>query len=452
MAEQTTEAARREAERISAARRPRRTARGLAFGAAAMGVVTATTGVIATPAFAESYPSWQDVQQAKSNVSNQQALVTRIQGLIQSLQTAADAAADAAQIAGEKYLEAKAEADAAAAKAADLQKQSQDADATAKTSQMRAGLLASHLARSGGQDVSGDLMLQGQKGDGADHLLYQLGTMSKLTEQSQGVLEQARSDRNQAQSLSKQATAAGDIRERLSDEAADALKKAEAAQAAAQAAVATQQQKSVELNAQLAALQSTAQQVQAAYTIGEQKRLEAEAAARAAAAAAEAKRKADAAAAAAAALATRSQGGGAASAPSTGGGNSVPNGNAVETAIAYARAQLGEPYLLGGEGPSRWDCSGLTMKAYAAAGIPIGAHYVSSQYYSMQRQGKLFPYSQRQRGDLLFWKDGGTFEHIGIYLGGGMMIAAPKPGDVVKIQAVWGQGVNLMGVVGRPAA
>jgi cell wall-associated NlpC family hydrolase len=113
-------------------------------------------------------------------------------------------------------------------------------------------------------------------------------------------------------------------------------------------------------------------------------------------------------------------------------------------------AQLGKPYALGGEGPTYWDCSGLTMKAYAAAGIYIGQHYVSSQYNTMQSRGRLFPYSQRQRGDLLFWNNGG-FYHIAIYLGGGLMIAAPTYGESVKVQPVWGVGGDLMNVVGRPS-
>jgi cell wall-associated NlpC family hydrolase len=131
----------------------------------------------------------------------------------------------------------------------------------------------------------------------------------------------------------------------------------------------------------------------------------------------------------------------------------VPNGTAVERAIAFAKAQLGEPYVLGGAGPDTWDCSGLVMMSFRAAGIDVGAHWVPSQYDTMAARGLLVPYSQRQRGDILFWSDGaGGIYHDAIYLGGGMMIAAPTWGDVVKIQPVWGQGGDLMAVVGRPAA
>ena len=135
-----------------------------------------------------------------------------------------------------------------------------------------------------------------------------------------------------------------------------------------------------------------------------------------------------------------------------GGGRSVgpPNSNRVQTAISYARAQLGKPYIFYGEGPVGYDCSGLTMKAYAYAGIDIGSHSVNNQWYTAAARGQIVSYSQRQPGDLIFWGDGpGNFYHIGIYIGGGQMIAAPQPGELVKQQAVWG---SPYGAVARPSA
>lgn len=434
------------------------------IGAGVMGVVTASVGVVAAPAYADSYPSWSDVQQAKANVAQQQAMIDNITKLISGLQDSVDAAAKQSMKADEAYLEAKAHLDDATQKAADLQQQADAAEKQAKTSQMRAGLLASHLARSGGANLSVDLMLKGGDGDAADKLLYQLGTMSKLTQQSQAIYKQAITDKNNAQSLTDQAKAAEKERQKRADAATAALEAAHAAEAASRSALATQQQKSTELVAQLATLKNTSVEVETAYLKGEAERR----AAAAAAAAAEAQRQAAARAAAEAErrrqqqLAAAASGG---SSASSGGGASAPapapapapgpapapNGNAVERAISYAYAQRGEPYLLGGAGPSVWDCSGLTMMAYRYAGINIGGHGSSYQYYVMQSRGLLVPYSQRQRGDLLFWSDGSSIYHVAIYLGGGMMIAAPKAGDVVKVEPVWGQGGDLMGVVGRPA-
>ena len=111
----------------------------------------------------------------------------------------------------------------------------------------------------------------------------------------------------------------------------------------------------------------------------------------------------------------------------------------MQTALNYAYAQLGKPYIFGGEGPGGYDCSGLTMKAYAYAGVYIGSHSVNNQWFTGAGRGQVVSFSQRQAGDLIFWGDGpGSFYHVGISLGGNMMIAAPTEGDVVKIQSVWG--------------
>jgi cell wall-associated NlpC family hydrolase len=424
---------------------------GLAIGAGVMGAVTASIGIV-TPAQAVDYPSWNDVQQAKNNVANQQAMIDNITTLIGNLQSSVDAARVASEKAAEAYFQAKDALEAATAKADDLQKQAADAAAKAKTSKMRAGLLASHLAKSGGGDVTTDLMLKGGgSGAAADKLLFQLGTMSKLTEQSKAVYDQATKDKNTADALTAQAKAAKTERESLAAEADKALAAAQSAQAAAQAALATQQQKSTELVAQLATLKNTSAQTEAAYLQGEQVRQQQEAARKAAE---EEQRRQQ----ALQQQQQQQQNSGGGSAPSSGGGGgggapaapAAPNGNVVQTAISYARAQLGKPYIFGGEGPTGYDCSGLTMKAYASAGLYIGSHSVNNQYYTAANRGQLVSYSAKQAGDLIFWGSGpGDFYHVGIYIGGGMMIAAPTEGDVVKIQSVWGSPYRL---VARPSA
>jgi len=105
----------------------------------------------------------------------------------------------------------------------------------------------------------------------------------------------------------------------------------------------------------------------------------------------------------------------------------------VETAIAYAQAQLGEPYKWGGAGPSSWDCSGLVMKAYGAAGISL-SHYAPTQF----KAGTKVSVSNIKRGDLLFWSNGSvaSIYHVAIYLGNGKMIHAPRTGRNVEIVSV----------------
>ncbi|HEY9365133.1 MAG TPA: NlpC/P60 family protein, partial [Agromyces sp.] len=115
-----------------------------------------------------------------------------------------------------------------------------------------------------------------------------------------------------------------------------------------------------------------------------------------------------------------------------------PNASAVETAIWFASQQLGERYELGGAGPDVWDCSGLTRAAYAAAGIGIGTHSATNQYYTLAGRGKAVSLGSVQRGDLLFWGGGGSYYHVAIYLGGGRILEAPDYGKPVREWPIWG--------------
>jgi cell wall-associated NlpC family hydrolase len=104
----------------------------------------------------------------------------------------------------------------------------------------------------------------------------------------------------------------------------------------------------------------------------------------------------------------------------------------VGGALAWAYAQLGKPYHYGGAGPRSFDCSGLTMRAFAAAGVSL-PHSAAAQ----QHAGRRVPLSQLQPGDLVFW--GSPAYHVGIYVGSGRIIDAPHTGTDVQIQALWGR-------------
>lgn len=110
-------------------------------------------------------------------------------------------------------------------------------------------------------------------------------------------------------------------------------------------------------------------------------------------------------------------------APST---PSVPaNSSKAAQAIAFAKAQLGKPYVWGATGPSSFDCSGLTQAAWKSAGISL-----PRTTWDQVKAGTRVSTSQLQPGDLVFFYD--DISHVGLYVGDGMMIHAPKPGDVVK--------------------
>jgi cell wall-associated NlpC family hydrolase len=95
-------------------------------------------------------------------------------------------------------------------------------------------------------------------------------------------------------------------------------------------------------------------------------------------------------------------------------------------AIKYALKQIGDRYVFGSAGLLTWDCSGLTMRAYQAAGVSL-PHSSAAQ----SRLGKQVSVKALKPGDLLFY--GRPVSHVGMYLGGGKMVHAPRSGSRVKI-------------------
>ena len=113
-----------------------------------------------------------------------------------------------------------------------------------------------------------------------------------------------------------------------------------------------------------------------------------------------------------------------------------PPAPGVSAALTYAAAQLGKPYCFAGAGPSCFDCSGLTMQAWGAGGIVL-PHFSGAQF-SMFR---LVPMSQLLPGDLVFPSD--PNQHVGLYIGYGLLIHATTPGDVVRIATLSEIGITL---------
>ncbi|GAB2670837.1 NlpC/P60 family protein [Saccharopolyspora gloriosae] len=153
----------------------------------------------------------------------------------------------------------------------------------------------------------------------------------------------------------------------------------------------------------------------------------------------------------------------AAASESVGQGSVVPDDDpgpvtgSTEAVIQRALSQLGMPYAWGGgdaDGPTRgirdggvadshgdyrkigFDCSGLMIYAFAAAGVELD-HYSGYQYQS----GTQVPLSSMQRGDMLFWRSGGRVHHVALYLGGGQMVEAPYSGSQVRVAPVRYSGI-----------
>ena len=127
--------------------------------------------------------------------------------------------------------------------------------------------------------------------------------------------------------------------------------------------------------------------------------------------------------------------------------DAVSDASQIEAVIARAQSMIGTPYVWGGgdaNGPTTgvdggtvagFDCSGLVLYAFAAAGVAL-PHYTGYQY----QRGTQVPASEAQRGDLLFWGPGGN-QHVAIYLGDGTMIEAPRSGQNVRISPVRWSGM-----------
>lgn len=99
-------------------------------------------------------------------------------------------------------------------------------------------------------------------------------------------------------------------------------------------------------------------------------------------------------------------------------------------AVQYAMAQVGKAYVYGAAGPSAFDCSGLTMMAWARAGVGL-PHSSSAQYSS----GARIPASQLQPGDLVFYYS--PISHVGMYIGNGLIVHAANPGAGVRVAELY---------------
>lgn len=104
----------------------------------------------------------------------------------------------------------------------------------------------------------------------------------------------------------------------------------------------------------------------------------------------------------------------------------APASGRAATAFAFAKAQIGEPYVFGAAGPGSWDCSGLTMMAWRAAGVSL-PHSAHEQYNVV---GHKVSRADLQPGDLVMFYSG--MHHVGIYAGNGLVIHAPRPGTSVE--------------------
>ncbi|MCT9112268.1 NlpC/P60 family protein [Streptomyces mirabilis] len=116
----------------------------------------------------------------------------------------------------------------------------------------------------------------------------------------------------------------------------------------------------------------------------------------------------------------------------------------ADKALAFARTQVGKPYVWGATGPGSYDCSGLTQAAWKAAGVTL-----PRTTYDQVKAGTTVSLADIKPGDLVFFYD--DISHVGLYVGNGMMIHAPKPGAYVREESIFYGGESIIHSVVRPA-
>ncbi len=396
-----------------------RVSRALIAVAASAALVFGST-VVAPSWAVPSYPSAAEVAAAKKNVAAKKAMIARIEKIVQDLAVEANKLGRVAQIKGEAFNQAQDAVDAMTAKVTSLQSQADAANAEANKAKAQLGQIAAQMYRDGTGGTSLNLFLNAGK---ADDLLYQLGAQEKVAQQSDTIYNRSMAKQKFAQALTDELAGA---KAELATKAAAAKSlfvEAQSAASAVQSKVDANNKLNKTFYAQLAVLQNTSAALERQRAEG---------------LAAEARQNA---------------------------GTSKPvapelyavgdaDSAKVQIALDFAKANLGERYVLGGMGPDIWDCSGITKASYAAAGIYIGTHSATNQFNTMASARKLVPLSQAQVGDLMWYSQESAFNgdkyHVVIYLGGDMMLEAPNPARTVRIVPLrYGE---LFPYAGRPSA
>ncbi|MEV8253000.1 peptidoglycan DD-metalloendopeptidase family protein [Rhodoglobus sp. NPDC076762] len=216
-------------------------------------------------AFADDYPTWSEVTEARNNEAATKKVVDRIRAALVELEAQALATQKDAEEKGNIWQEADTKYQAKSAQTETLQAQADTASAEADDAEKRIGELASRLVRAGGGDITTNLLANSQD---ADALLYNLGMSSKISQQTSALFDRAVQARNTAQSLSDAAEVARAELEVLKVAAEKAFEEAQAAAAAAETAVAEQQERKAEFDAQLAALTAERVITEADYQAG----------------------------------------------------------------------------------------------------------------------------------------------------------------------------------------
>jgi len=448
------------------------------LAAAVLLVGSATTGSADPTA-----PSDRDVRAAQQAVAAAKMSVAEIEVRLAQQSVERDAAVVAVQAAGERYTQAESDRLAAADAATEAATRAAAADAQAETARRSLVAIARQTARSGGSMDTIEAVLSA---DGFRQVVDRSTTLARVGTKADEAVQRYRATQLVATTLQARADAAVAAQAAASSAAKDALASAEATQAVSDAALAAAAAERDDLIGQLAAARSTSAEVERAR----QDQLDADRQARADAAA-EAQRRAATRAVAAPAVTTVAAAvpptttspastqqpaaapaaPGPAAAPAAtppaapvasvptpqtpaapaptpttapaapsgayalGTGRSRGSADQGAAAVAWASAQVGLPYVYGSAGFESFDCSGLTMRSWQAAGVNLGR--TSRDQY---KQVLKISYDSMRPGDLVFYStdpnDPDAIYHVAMWIGGNQVVEAPRPGVPVRITSM----------------
>lgn len=244
-----------------------------ALAIVALAASGAILGQASQPAWAASYPSWSDLQNARNSESAKKVQIAELKALLRQLESNVAATQEESKLKGQEYYEAQIEFDEASYRAEQLQEQADEAHLKAEESILQAGQLAAKVQRASGQDLSVQLFF-GEESE--SDLLSNLGMADKVNQQSSGIYAKAKRDQNAAQSLTDQANVAKEALKSLADAAEKAMIEAQKAADAAEAALAEQDGNQQRLEAQLASLVENRRLTEAQYEVGAEIRRQAE--------------------------------------------------------------------------------------------------------------------------------------------------------------------------------
>ena len=427
-------------------------------------------------------PSDQEVQRASGAVAAGVSAVADIEVQLAQQSTARDLAYVAAAAAGESYLRADQERQEAAVAATSAAVLLESANAEMEVSRRTLVAIALQASRSGG---TMDGVAAFLSADGFDDVVERSTVLSRIGVKADRAVQQLRADTLVADALSERADDAVAERTRTAADAQAALAAATQAQVDADTAIAAAQVQRDLLIDQLAVARSTTAEIERAR----QDQLDADRDARVNAAAQAARTAPASSAATATVPATTAPGPtqpAAAPAPTTPGPTTpaptpapaapapaapapvvVPDATPTPTptpaptgssrgsagqgaaAVAWAKTQLGLEYVWGATGPDAYDCSGLTSKAWAAAGLNINR--TSRDQYKAALK---ISYDELRPGDLIFWgtnpDDVSSIHHVAMWAGNGQIVEAARPGVLSRVTSMDYRWAGTMRYAGRP--